>query len=162
MLLIPSATHRTKLSHAWGIAIDVNPETNAQGTPGNMDSGVVRIFRDAGFEWGGDWQGRSRDPCIFSSARDTDTTISRDTPPFNILSFRAARRRGTCFPGGPRCCRQKQVPSRRRSARNDKGVHAAAIPGVFARVVVTLRRRLFGDRFQLPQMIDVVSRTDFE
>ena len=56
----------TKLSaHAWGIAIDLNPETNAQGTAGNMDPGVVSIFRDAGFEWGGDWLGRSQDPMHF-------------------------------------------------------------------------------------------------
>ena len=45
-----------KLStHAWGIAIDLNPESNAQGTPGNMDHGVVEIFDNAGFEWGGNW-----------------------------------------------------------------------------------------------------------
>ena len=43
----------TKISaHAWGIAIDLNPETNAQGTAGNMDRGVVTIFRGAGFELG--------------------------------------------------------------------------------------------------------------
>jgi hypothetical protein len=56
----------TKLStHAWGIAIDLNPETNAQGTAGDMDAGLISIFRDAGFKWGGDWQGRSRDPMHF-------------------------------------------------------------------------------------------------
>jgi hypothetical protein len=56
----------TKLStHAWGIAIDLNPETNAQGTPGDMDQGIVGIFRSAGFYWGGDWQGRTRDPMHF-------------------------------------------------------------------------------------------------
>jgi hypothetical protein len=56
----------TKLStHAWGIAIDLNPETNEQGTLGNMDPGLIATFREAGFEWGGDWQGRSRDPMHF-------------------------------------------------------------------------------------------------
>jgi len=56
----------TKLStHAWGIAIDLNPETNEQGTAGNMDSGLIATFREAGFKWGGDWQGRSRDPMHF-------------------------------------------------------------------------------------------------
>ena len=56
----------TKLSaHSWGIAIDLNAETNAQGTEGNMDSGVIKIFRGVGFEWGGDWQGKVRDPMHF-------------------------------------------------------------------------------------------------
>ena len=56
----------TKLSvHSWGMAIDLNPETNPQGTEGNMDPGVVTIFRGAGFEWGGDWPGRVRDPMHF-------------------------------------------------------------------------------------------------
>ena len=56
----------TKLStHAWGIAIDLNPETNEQGTAGNMDPRLIATFREAGFKWGGDWQGRSRDPMHF-------------------------------------------------------------------------------------------------
>lgn len=56
----------TKLStHAWGIAIDLNPESNAQGTAGTMDSSVIAIFKQAGFSWGGDWQGRVRDPMHF-------------------------------------------------------------------------------------------------
>jgi D-alanyl-D-alanine carboxypeptidase len=56
----------TKLStHAWGIAIDLNPETNEQGTAGNMDLGIIATFREAGFEWGGDWEGKTRDPMHF-------------------------------------------------------------------------------------------------
>jgi len=56
----------TKLStHAWGIAIDLNPESNVQGSAGNMDPAIVEIFKQAGFTWGGDWEGQSRDPMHF-------------------------------------------------------------------------------------------------
>src|SRR6266478_6369112 len=56
----------TKLStHAWGIAIDLNPEGNMQGTAGNMNAEVIKIFRQAGFTSGGDWQGKTRDPMHF-------------------------------------------------------------------------------------------------
>lgn len=55
-----------KLStHSWGIAIDLNPETNAQGTSGDMASGVVEIFQEFGFKWGGDWSRSSKDPMHF-------------------------------------------------------------------------------------------------
>ena len=56
----------TKLStHSWGIAIDLNTVTNPQGSAGDMDAGVIEIFRVAGFEWGGDWPGKLRDGMHF-------------------------------------------------------------------------------------------------
>ena len=59
----------TKLStHAWGIAIDLNPATNEQGTRGNMDDDVVTLFRVLGFKWGGDWLGNKCDPQHFQFA----------------------------------------------------------------------------------------------
>jgi len=55
-----------KLStHSWGIAIDLNPETNAQSTAGDMAPEIVDIFRQAGFKWGGEWSGRDKDPMHF-------------------------------------------------------------------------------------------------
>jgi hypothetical protein len=55
-----------KLStHCWGIAIDLNTQTNAQGGAGDMPPEVVEIFRAAGFKWGGDWSGKSKDPMHF-------------------------------------------------------------------------------------------------
>jgi D-alanyl-D-alanine carboxypeptidase len=58
-------TNTKPSTHSWGIAIDLNPETNAQGTAGDMDAGVIEIFRGAGFKWGGDWEGGTRDPMHF-------------------------------------------------------------------------------------------------
>src|SRR5262249_32669048 len=56
----------SKLStHAWGIAIDLNPESNQQGTEGDMNRFVVEIFRAKGFTWGGDFSGHARDPMHF-------------------------------------------------------------------------------------------------
>jgi hypothetical protein len=61
----PQRTGSKLSAHSWGIAIDLNTESNAQGSSGNMDARVVEIFRNAGFEWGGDWAGKTRDPMHF-------------------------------------------------------------------------------------------------
>jgi hypothetical protein len=66
MLCRPSAANRQEtVDHGWGIAIDLNPETHLSGAVGDMDAVVIEIFRRAGFEWGGDWQGKTRDPMHF-------------------------------------------------------------------------------------------------
>ena len=41
--------------HAWGIAIDINTDTNPQGGVPKMNCAVVRIFRKWGFAWGGNF-----------------------------------------------------------------------------------------------------------
>ncbi len=56
----------SKLStHAWGVAIDLNPETNGMGRDGDMAPGIVKVFESFGFTWGGRWSGRSKDPMHF-------------------------------------------------------------------------------------------------
>jgi LysM repeat protein len=56
----------SKLStHAWGVAIDLNPETNAMGREGDMAPGIVAAFEAAGFTWGGRWSGPRKDPMHF-------------------------------------------------------------------------------------------------
>jgi LysM repeat protein len=56
----------SKLStHAWGVAIDLNPETNGMGQAGDMATGIVKVFESFGFTWGGRWTGRNKDPMHF-------------------------------------------------------------------------------------------------
>ena len=51
--------------HAFGNAIDVNADTNGQGTVGNMPRGIAAVAAKYGLIWGGDWYGASRDPMHF-------------------------------------------------------------------------------------------------
>jgi hypothetical protein len=41
--------------HAWGMALDINTNTNPQGGIPQMNCAVVRIFRKWGFAWGGNF-----------------------------------------------------------------------------------------------------------
>jgi hypothetical protein len=61
----PQRTGSKLSAHSWGIAIDLNSESNRQGTAGDMHPGIISVFRGAGFEWGGEWSGRTRDPMHF-------------------------------------------------------------------------------------------------
>jgi hypothetical protein len=61
----PQRTGSKLSAHSWGIAIDLNSENNRQGTAGNMHPGIVSIFQQSGFEWGGDWPGTTTDPMHF-------------------------------------------------------------------------------------------------
>ena len=42
-------------NHSFGLALDLNVPGNQRGTVGEMDRGVVAIFKKWGFAWGGDW-----------------------------------------------------------------------------------------------------------
>jgi len=53
--------------HSWGIAVDLNVPGNQRGTVGEMDRGVVAIFKKWGFAWGGDWN--YTDPMHFEMAK---------------------------------------------------------------------------------------------
>ncbi len=40
-------------THSWGIAIDLNPDTNPLGSQGDMAPELVELFEEFGFTWGG-------------------------------------------------------------------------------------------------------------
>jgi hypothetical protein len=42
--------------HSWGVAIDVNAAWNRMGHTPSLSAGFVQCFKDAGFDWGGDWK----------------------------------------------------------------------------------------------------------
>lgn len=41
--------------HSWGVAIDINAAWNPMGKPGTFSKEFVECFREASFDWGGDW-----------------------------------------------------------------------------------------------------------
>ncbi len=42
--------------HSWGVAIDVNAAWNGLNKIPQLSKAFVKSFKDAGFDWGGDWQ----------------------------------------------------------------------------------------------------------
>ena len=57
----------TLSNHSFGTALDMNVPGNLRGTVGEMDRGVVAIFKKWGFAWGGDWN--YTDPMHFELSR---------------------------------------------------------------------------------------------
>jgi hypothetical protein len=51
-------------THAWGIAIDLEPERMVLGSTERFSPGVLACFAEAGFTYGGDFEHR-RDPMHF-------------------------------------------------------------------------------------------------
>ena len=41
--------------HSWGVAIDINAAWNGYNKPVTMSKELAQCFKDAGFDWGGDW-----------------------------------------------------------------------------------------------------------
>lgn len=42
--------------HSWGLAVDVNAATNPMGGENTLSEGFIKCFKDAGFDWGGDFK----------------------------------------------------------------------------------------------------------
>jgi len=51
-----SRTSNSYSLHAWGIAIDINAESNKLGSKPTLSPEIVSIFKRNGFDWGGDWK----------------------------------------------------------------------------------------------------------
>jgi hypothetical protein len=57
-------TGRGLSTHSWGIALDLNCETNRPAAKGDMSAGIVSLFEELGFVWGGEWM-KDKDPMHF-------------------------------------------------------------------------------------------------
>jgi len=42
--------------HSWGLAIDINASWNGYNKKPTISKELVKCFKDAGFDWGGDWK----------------------------------------------------------------------------------------------------------
>jgi len=42
--------------HSWGVAVDLNAAWNGLGKVPQLSHGFVKCWKDAGFDWGGDWK----------------------------------------------------------------------------------------------------------
>ena len=71
----------TLSNHAYGLALDINAVENGRGTAGEIDRGVVAVFKRWGFAWGGDWH--YTDPMHFemSQAVSPSSASARSAAP---------------------------------------------------------------------------------
>jgi hypothetical protein len=76
-VLLSQRTGRKLPTHAWGNALDLNPQNNAQAWAGDMDLEMVPIFDDARFTWGATGKARPATSCIFSSAQAVEVSDNR-------------------------------------------------------------------------------------
>lgn len=56
-------------THSWGLALDLNPTTNPRGRAPTMHPGIVELFEESGWVWGGRWEGETVDGMHFQFAR---------------------------------------------------------------------------------------------
>lgn len=54
--------------HSWGGAVDMNAGSNGLGKPPTFSPEFVKCFKDAGFDWGGDFKGKRVDGMHFQMA----------------------------------------------------------------------------------------------
>ena len=55
-------------THAWGIAVDINPELGPFGAESKQPDFIVEAFKKRGFHWGGDWKMPFTDGMHFQAA----------------------------------------------------------------------------------------------
>lgn len=52
--------------HSWGIAIDIDPANHVMGdTRATFPGWYLACWKSAGFDWGGEWQGKNKDSMHF-------------------------------------------------------------------------------------------------
>ena len=59
--------------HSWGVAIDICAAWNRMGQKPTMPLSVVACFKDAGFDWGGDWS--TPDGMHFQLSKETFNSL---------------------------------------------------------------------------------------
>jgi len=77
---------RSLSAHAWGIAVDLNPQTHPFGSNRAQDERLVEAFRRYGFEWGGRWH--TPDPMHFEAVEvlgDGSTSLTMNGEPALVV-----------------------------------------------------------------------------